>query len=77
MTKRELKDMIRYQFDAQLGFMPLLKDIHLLESSGDGSYVRFRISVYEYVFRGREKIKDGDFLIADIYSVSGHDEMKL
>lgn len=60
LTNKELKKIVQETFDMQMGFMPALKDIILLEASGDGTYIRFKISVHEYVFRAFYEIDLGE-----------------
>lgn len=74
MTKDELKKRVRMAFDMCFGFRPNLNEIVLLESSGDGAYIRVQISVYEYVIRADEFFPD-DLLY--VFRVVGHDEIKI
>lgn len=76
LTRKELKWLVATQFDAQTGCRPRMNDITLLESSGDGEYVRFMVSVHEYVYRDTYHFEDGERL-GEIYRVIGHDEVIL
>jgi len=76
LTRKELKQLVATQFDAQTGCRPRMNDITLLEASGDGEYIRFMISVHEYVYRDSYHFEDGERL-GEIYRVEdGHEAVK-
>ena len=50
MNKQIIKKTAQYALKAEYGFAPALADITLLESSGDRSYILFKVSDYEYEF---------------------------
>lgn len=49
-TKKELKEIARGALENEYGFKPSQKDITLLESSGDGTYIYFKVNNKEYQF---------------------------
>ena len=48
-TKKELKEIVQRALENKYGFKPSQKDITLLESSGDGTYIYFKVNK-EYQF---------------------------
>ena len=48
MTKRELKSIARQALVKANGYAPTYKEITLLEASGDGQYVLFKVGSFEY-----------------------------
>lgn len=49
-TKKELKEIAQGALESEYGFKPSQKDITLLESSGDGTYIYFKVNNKEYQF---------------------------
>jgi hypothetical protein len=49
-TNTEIKKTAQAAFRSEFGVTPLLKDIRLLEASGDRTYILFRIGKHEYTF---------------------------
>lgn len=49
-TKKELKEIAQGALKNEYGFKPSQKDITLLESSGDGTYIYFKVNNKEYRF---------------------------
>lgn len=51
MTKKiDFKKTVQTALFYEYGFKPALKDITLLESSDDKTYIRFKVAYCEYVF---------------------------
>ena len=50
MTKTELKAIVYEALKSEYGFGPKKSDIVLLEASGDGTYILFRIGSKQYKF---------------------------
>lgn len=48
MTKTELRKTAQTSLKAEYGFAPSIKDITLLEASGDGTYILFSVCGKEY-----------------------------
>lgn len=49
-TNRELKHIAVTALQSEYGFSPKPSDIILLEASGDGTYILFRVAEHEYRF---------------------------
>jgi hypothetical protein len=49
-TKKELKEIVQVALENEYGFKPFQKDITLLESSGDGTYIYFKVNNNVYQF---------------------------
>lgn len=49
-TKAELLSIVVTALESEYGFKPKKSDITLLESSGDGTYILFRVRHKEYRF---------------------------
>lgn len=49
-TPSELKEIVVTALKDEYGFVPKKSDITLLESSGDGTYILFRVRNIEYSF---------------------------
>lgn len=49
-TKKDLKEIAQRALENKYGFKPSQKDITLLESSGDGTYIYFKVNNKEYQF---------------------------
>jgi hypothetical protein len=49
-SKRELKEIVQGAMLYDFGFAPALRDICLLEASGDGTHILFRLHNIEYTF---------------------------
>ena len=49
-TNTEIKKTAQASLKSEFGFAPILKDITLLEASGDRTHILFRVGVHEYSF---------------------------
>lgn len=49
-TNTDIKKTAQTALKSDYGFAPLLKDITLLEASGDRTYIRFLVAGHEYSF---------------------------
>ena len=49
-TNTNIKKTALAALESEYGFAPNLKDITLLEASGDRTYIRFRVGIHEYSF---------------------------
>ena len=49
-TKAELKSTAQAALKSEYGFAPSLERITLLEASGNGTYILFRVGIHEYRF---------------------------
>lgn len=49
-TNRELKNIAVTALRDEYGFAPKPSDVILLEASGDGTYILFRVAEHEYRF---------------------------
>ena len=61
-TKTELKTIMQRALHREYGFEPKLKDITLLESNGDGTYILADVGCHIYRFDSRTLI-DGSVCI--------------
>lgn len=49
-TDEDFKLIAQMALQSEYGFAPALSDITLLEASGDGTYILFRVKDHEYRF---------------------------
>lgn len=54
-TNTELKKIAQSALQFEYGFAPKLKEIVLLEASGDGTYILFEVNCVEYCFESSMK----------------------
>lgn len=73
LSKAALRIRARGIFQLEYCFAPPLKDIILLESSGDGEYIRCSVGYYEYVIEGQQ-VTD-KLPLYDYDGVEGGDEL--
>ena len=59
MRRTEMKVIVSEALENEYGFSPKLKDIILLEASGDGTYILFQIKDSQYRFDSRRSEKNG------------------
>lgn len=57
-TNTDIKKTAQAALRSEYGFSPSLKDITLLEASGDRTYILFRVAGHEYSFNSY-KFHDG------------------
>lgn len=50
-TNRELKEIVKEALEVEYGFAPTLKSITLIEASGDGTRIYFRVNDTRYEFK--------------------------
>lgn len=49
-TNTDIKKIAQAALKSEYGFAPILKDITLLESCEDGTYILFKVAGHEYSF---------------------------
>ncbi len=64
LTKNEFKTIAQSALECEYGFSPLKKQIILLESNGDGTYILFKVkeNIYSFHSELRFDSKDGKCL---------------
>lgn len=72
-NKTEMRFICRQACKAWFGFGPSMKDVVLLEASGDARYIRFKVNDIEYVFTTTRVIFDYDRREVDLgeYEIRG------
>lgn len=70
MMNNELKKIAALEIEREYGFRPTLTSIVLMEASGDGRYIMFRMKNHEYCWDGvtLEKRSGNELRIADEYN---------